>query len=298
MTMIAGAAAERDRGGVDDGRRRPMRSPAAAASACRINADWIRDKGVYIALLLLIALQRASSHRTSTSTRNVQLIMRQVAAVLIVSLGMLMVIGTGGIDLSVGATMAIAGSVLGLAVSPGSCRQRRHGAQPVGRGDPRDPRRPGRRPVQRIRHRRRRRPADRRDAEPAGRLVAGWPWSSPAAASSSCSSPASTSSRQRPLGLPYVILIAARPGRRRRGPGTPDDLRLPAGRRSAATAGRASWPGCRSAARSSPCTRSAVCWPRSPASSPPPASTPPTRPTSASASSSTPSRRWSSAAQR
>jgi ribose/xylose/arabinose/galactoside ABC-type transport system permease subunit len=85
----------------------------------RINSLWIRDKGVYIALLLLILYNVVLTPHFNEYS-NIQLIMRQVAAVLIVSLGMLLVIGTGGIDLSVGATMAIAGSVLGLAVSPGS----------------------------------------------------------------------------------------------------------------------------------------------------------------------------------
>ena len=77
-------------------------------TAPRIDAEWVRDKGVYLALLLLWLYNVFLTPHFN------------VAAVLIVSLGMLMVIGTGGIDLSVGATMAIAGSVLGLAVSPGS----------------------------------------------------------------------------------------------------------------------------------------------------------------------------------
>ena len=87
----------------------------AACSADR--PDWVSDKGVYIALLLLI-LYNVFFTPHFNECSNVQLLMEQVAAVLIVSLGMLLVIGTGGIDLSVGATMAIAGSVLGLAVSP------------------------------------------------------------------------------------------------------------------------------------------------------------------------------------
>jgi ribose/xylose/arabinose/galactoside ABC-type transport system permease subunit len=85
----------------------------------RIDADWVRDKGVYIALAVLVLYNVFfTAHFNEFS--NAQLLMKQVAAVLIVSLGMLLVIGTGGIDLSVGATMAIAGSVLGLAVSPAS----------------------------------------------------------------------------------------------------------------------------------------------------------------------------------
>ncbi|MDX6254894.1 MAG: galactofuranose transport system permease protein [Frankiales bacterium] len=85
----------------------------------RIDLEWVRDKGVYLALLAL-GLYNVLFTPHFNEFSNMQLIMKQVSAVLIVSLGMLLVIGTGGIDLSVGATMAIAGSVLGLAVSPGS----------------------------------------------------------------------------------------------------------------------------------------------------------------------------------
>ena len=85
----------------------------------KIDADWVRDKGVYIALLVLLVYNIIFTAHFNEFA-NAQLLMKQVAAVLIVSLGMLLVIGTGGIDLSVGATMAIAGSVLGLAVSPAS----------------------------------------------------------------------------------------------------------------------------------------------------------------------------------
>src|SRR4051794_15577945 len=87
--------------------------------APQIDGQWIREKGVYIALvLLLLHIVFFTPH--FNGLENYRLIMRQSSAVLIVSLGMLMVIGTGGIDLSVGATMAIAGSVLGLAISPGT----------------------------------------------------------------------------------------------------------------------------------------------------------------------------------
>jgi galactofuranose transport system permease protein len=92
---------------------------AARLRLPRIDSEWVRDKGVYLAFLALLAYNVFfTPHFNEVS--NAQLLMKQVAAVLIVSLGMLLVIGTGGIDLSVGATMAIAGSVLGLAVSPGS----------------------------------------------------------------------------------------------------------------------------------------------------------------------------------
>lgn len=92
---------------------------ASRVRAPRIDGEWVRDKGVYIALLLLL-LYNIFLTPHFNEFDNYRLIMRQSSDVLIVSLGMLLVIGTGGIDLSVGATMAIAGSVLGLAVSPSS----------------------------------------------------------------------------------------------------------------------------------------------------------------------------------
>jgi ribose transport system permease protein len=49
-----------------------------------------------------------------------QLLFAQLPPVIIVSLGMALVIGTGGVDLSVGATMAIASAVLAKIVAPAS----------------------------------------------------------------------------------------------------------------------------------------------------------------------------------
>jgi ribose transport system permease protein len=81
-----------------------------------VDANWIRERGVYAALGLLtiynVVFTNHFNHYSSLET-----LMSQTPAVLIVSLGMLMVIGTGGIDLSVGATMAIAAAVLGIMVA-------------------------------------------------------------------------------------------------------------------------------------------------------------------------------------
>jgi ribose/xylose/arabinose/galactoside ABC-type transport system permease subunit len=82
-----------------------------------VNGNWIRDKGVYLALLVLVLYNMGFTNNFN-HFESLQTLMKQVPAVLIVSLGMLMVIGTAGIDLSVGATMAIAGSVLGIVISP------------------------------------------------------------------------------------------------------------------------------------------------------------------------------------
>ncbi|RKS80414.1 ribose transport system permease protein [Motilibacter peucedani] len=82
-------------------------------------AELARDLGVYIALALLV-LYNVFFTPYFNHFDTVQTLMVQVPAVMIVSLGMLMVIGTGGIDLSVGATMAIAAAVMGKFVSPES----------------------------------------------------------------------------------------------------------------------------------------------------------------------------------
>ncbi|RZS87424.1 monosaccharide ABC transporter membrane protein (CUT2 family) [Motilibacter rhizosphaerae] len=82
-----------------------------------VDGDFVRERGVYIALVLLI-LYNVFFTPFFNRFETVTTLMLQTPAVLIVSLGMLMVIGTGGIDLSVGATMAIAAAVMGKFVAP------------------------------------------------------------------------------------------------------------------------------------------------------------------------------------
>ena len=75
------------------------------------SATWIREHGVYIALLILVIYNVvATPHFVTLDT--LQLLFSQLPPVIIVSLGMALVIGTGGVDLSVGTTMAIASAVL------------------------------------------------------------------------------------------------------------------------------------------------------------------------------------------
>ncbi|MEU6642813.1 ABC transporter permease [Saccharomonospora sp. NPDC046836] len=85
----------------------------------RRDADWIRRNGVYVALALLLAVNVAvTDNFVSEDTLRLQLI--QVAPVLIVALGMALVIGTEGIDLSVGAVMAIAAALIPLYIGYGT----------------------------------------------------------------------------------------------------------------------------------------------------------------------------------
>jgi ribose transport system permease protein len=83
-------------------------------------AGFLRDNGVYVALALLVVgnLLFASNFATGANLRT-QLV--QVAPVLIVALGMTLVIGTEGIDLSVGSVMALAAAIipLWLGLGPG-----------------------------------------------------------------------------------------------------------------------------------------------------------------------------------
>jgi ribose/xylose/arabinose/galactoside ABC-type transport system permease subunit len=73
----------------------------------------IRDYGVYLALLVLIVVNIVITPNFLT-TDNFRTQLVQVVPTLVVALGMALVIGTEGIDLSVGSVMAIAAALLPL----------------------------------------------------------------------------------------------------------------------------------------------------------------------------------------
>lgn len=86
----------------------PGRLPGAGLGLGRL-----QDQGVYLALLLILVLNVVITPGfVSGATLRTQLV--QVVPVVIVALGMALVIGTEGIDLSVGSVMAIAAAVLPL----------------------------------------------------------------------------------------------------------------------------------------------------------------------------------------
>lgn len=94
-------------------------SATSAPTARRFNADWVRRNGVYLALVVLVVVNIIiTPHFVSTGNLRLQLI--QTAPTLIVALGMAMVIGTGGIDLSVGSVMALAAAVMPLYLGYGT----------------------------------------------------------------------------------------------------------------------------------------------------------------------------------
>jgi len=74
---------------------------------------WVRDNGVYAALVLLLLFNVvATSNFLTVANFRTQLI--QASPVIVVALGMALVIGTEGVDLSVGAVMALAAAVVPL----------------------------------------------------------------------------------------------------------------------------------------------------------------------------------------
>lgn len=80
-------------------------------SQSQLRPGWLQDNGVYVALVLVVLVNVATTPNfVSTSTLKTQFI--PVVPVLIVALGMALVIGTEGIDLSVGSVMALAAALL------------------------------------------------------------------------------------------------------------------------------------------------------------------------------------------
>ena len=74
---------------------------------------WLRDNGGYAAIALLVLYNTIFTENFATvANLNTQLV--QVAPILIVALGMALVIGTEGVDLSVGSVMAVAAALLPL----------------------------------------------------------------------------------------------------------------------------------------------------------------------------------------
>ena len=85
----------------------------ARGRTARNTLDLIGRYGVFIALILLILFNIAvTPNFLSWQTLNVNL--TQVCAIVIVAVGMTLVIASGGIDLSVGSLMAIAGALAPL----------------------------------------------------------------------------------------------------------------------------------------------------------------------------------------
>ncbi len=74
---------------------------------------WLRDRGVYVAFAAIVVLNLVITENFASFQTLTNLLV-QVSPVLLVSLGLALVIGTEGIDLSVGAIMALASAALPL----------------------------------------------------------------------------------------------------------------------------------------------------------------------------------------
>jgi ribose/xylose/arabinose/galactoside ABC-type transport system permease subunit len=77
------------------------------------SGEWLARNGVYLAVVVLVVFNLIfTSNFLSATNFRTQLL--QAAPVVIVALGMALVIGTEGVDLSVGAVMALAGAMIPL----------------------------------------------------------------------------------------------------------------------------------------------------------------------------------------
>jgi ribose/xylose/arabinose/galactoside ABC-type transport system permease subunit len=97
----------------------PAAAPAEPSARRRVDGTWLRRNGVYLGLVALVLVNLViTPHFASTGSVRLQLV--QASPVIVVSLGMAMVIGTGGIDLSVGAVMAITAAIIPLYIGYGT----------------------------------------------------------------------------------------------------------------------------------------------------------------------------------
>lgn len=89
-------------------------APPAPNPLARLRTPaWWQEYGVYAAVAVLLLFNAVfTDHFMTTDNLRTQLV--QVAPIVIVALGMALVIGTEGVDLSVGSTMALAAALLPL----------------------------------------------------------------------------------------------------------------------------------------------------------------------------------------
>jgi galactofuranose transport system permease protein len=96
-----------------------MADTLVARSRRTLRAGWMQDYGVYVALAVILLVNLLiTEHFVTVSNLRTQLV--QVVPVLIIGLGMSLVIGTEGIDLSVGSVMALATALLPLYLGYGA----------------------------------------------------------------------------------------------------------------------------------------------------------------------------------
>src|SRR5687767_9976778 len=91
-----------------------MTVSTATARRARSDVDWqrfLQDYGVYIGVIALIVINTVQNPNFLTYF-NLRLQLVQVVPVAIVALGLALVIGTRGIDISLGSVMAVAAATV------------------------------------------------------------------------------------------------------------------------------------------------------------------------------------------
>src|ERR687886_862492 len=82
-------------------------------------ADYAPTYGALAALVLLFVVNAAATPNF-LDVNNIRNILLQVSPTVLVAIGMTYVIATGGIDLSVGSVMAIAGAIAAVSLGAGA----------------------------------------------------------------------------------------------------------------------------------------------------------------------------------
>jgi ribose/xylose/arabinose/galactoside ABC-type transport system permease subunit len=100
----------------------PGAEPASASSRARTMPDvraWVDKIGPLLGLLCVVGMFSALRPQTFATLDNAQLILLQTAVVGTAALGMTMIIVSGGIDLSVGSTVALCTVTIALLLAKG-----------------------------------------------------------------------------------------------------------------------------------------------------------------------------------
>ncbi|MBE7538937.1 MAG: ABC transporter permease [Opitutaceae bacterium] len=96
-----------------------MKAKKLPSSASASVGRWLASSGPVVGLLLVCALFAALRYETFVTWDNAAIILQQTAVIGIASLGMTLVIISGGIDLSVGSIIAVGTVVIALCLTAG-----------------------------------------------------------------------------------------------------------------------------------------------------------------------------------
>src|SRR5690606_5181412 len=94
----------------------PTRGGGDSGGLLSFLASRLRQVGIFIALVVIIALFQLLTQGNLLTPRNVTSIIGQNAYILILAIGMVMIIIAGHIDLSVGSVVAFVGAMSGILI--------------------------------------------------------------------------------------------------------------------------------------------------------------------------------------